>query len=124
MKQKIFRTVSAIAAILLVVSLYLLAITTRNTKTFSRLHDDLLILVLICVILLLTLITVNLGILIRQFWRHVPGAKLTARLFGLFTLVAFIPLVVVYFFSIQFIIGALTAGSTWTSAAICTMPLH
>ncbi|EQD53936.1 nitrogen regulation protein NtrY [mine drainage metagenome] len=103
MKQKIFRTVSAIAAILLVVSLYLLAITTRNTKTFSRLHDDLLILVLICVILLLTLITVNLGILIRQFWRHVPGAKLTARLFGLFTLVAFIPLVVVYFFSIQFI---------------------
>lgn len=103
MKQKIFRVVSAIAAILLVVSLYLLAITTRNTKTFSRLHDELLILVLICVILLLTLISVNLGILIRQFWRHVPGAKLTARLFGLFTLVAFIPLVVVYAFSIQFI---------------------
>ncbi len=102
-KQKIFRVASVIAAVLLVVSLYLLAVTTRNTKTFSHLHDDLLVLVLICVILLLALITVNLAILIRQFWRHVPGAKLTARLFGIFTLVAFIPLVVVYAFSIQFI---------------------
>lgn len=103
MRLKIFRIASVLAAVLMVVSLYLLAITTRNTKSFSRLHDDLLILVLICVILLLTLIIVNLAILVRQFWRHVPGSRLTARLFGLFTLVAFIPLVVVYFFSIQFI---------------------
>ncbi len=103
MKRSLYRIILAIAILMLVVSLYLLAVTTRNTVIFTHLHTALLVLVLICILFLLILIVIHLSLLVQQLRRHVPGARLTARFFGIFTLVAFLPLLVVYAFSIQFI---------------------
>jgi nitrogen fixation/metabolism regulation signal transduction histidine kinase len=103
MKRSLYRMTLTLAILLLIVSLYLLAVTTRNTVFFAQLHTALLVLVLVCILFFLILITIHLSLLIQQLRRHTPGARLTARLFGIFTLVAFIPLLVVYSFSIQFI---------------------
>lgn len=84
-------------------SLWLLSATTQNSGDFGRVHLWLLLLNVGGALVLLTLIGFNLWQLVRQFRERVPGARLTARLVGMFVGLAIAPVLLVYYFSFQFI---------------------
>ena len=55
------------------------------------------------VLILFLLMAGNLGRLVREYRTHVPGAKLKARIVAMFVGLAALPLLVVFYFSMQFI---------------------
>ena len=93
----------AIGLVLILGSLFLLSTTTENSAAFDRLHVWLLLLNVAGAITLTALIAYNLTALVSQYRRGAPGSRLTARLVSMFTALAVAPVLVVYFFSFQFI---------------------
>ena len=83
--------------------LWLLSQTTQQATEFDRLHDWLLGLNIIGVAVLLVLLGYNLVRLISQYRRRLPGSRLTSRLVAVFALLSLIPVVLVFYFSLQFI---------------------
>ncbi len=92
-----------IGVILLVVSLALLAKTTQNSQEFGRLQLLILGINGVGVLVMLILILGSLFRLGREYRMHKAGARLKARLVGLFAGLALVPVLVVYGFSLQFL---------------------
>ncbi len=92
-----------LGVILLVVSLALLAKTTQNSQEFGRLQLLILGINGVGVLVMLILITGSLFRLGREYRMHMAGARLKARLVGLFAGLALVPVLVVYGFSLQFL---------------------
>jgi nitrogen fixation/metabolism regulation signal transduction histidine kinase len=100
---------------LLLVSLALLAKTTQNSEQFGRLLPWIVGINLTGASVLLALIVANLVRLAREFRQHATGARLKARMVGIFTVLALTPLAIVYAFSIQ----VLTRGiDSWFNVQI------
>lgn len=95
--------VSAIGAGLALVALFLLSWTPQNSEDYESLHIIILLINIAGVIVLFALTVVNLARLLRDYRNHVPGSKLKARMVGMFVGLAVLPLLVVFYFSIQFI---------------------
>jgi nitrogen fixation/metabolism regulation signal transduction histidine kinase len=93
----------AVGLLLILGSLFLLSTTTENSAAFDRLHVWLLLLNVTGAVVLTLLIAYNLTKLVSQYRRSAPGSRLTARLVSMFTALAVAPVLVVYFFSFQFI---------------------
>jgi len=85
------------------VALFLLSRTAQNSADFDRLHNVILAINIAGVLVLFVLLVGNLNRLLREYRTHVPGAKLKARIVGMFVGLAVLPLLVVFYFSIQFI---------------------
>jgi len=94
---------TALALASLLVSLVLLARAAQNSEQFGRLQLVILAINTIGAVVLLVLIVGNLFRLVRDYRRHVAGARLKARMVGIFTVLALTPLIIVYAFSIQFL---------------------
>ena len=77
--------------------------TAQNSDDFDRLHNVILGINIAGVLVLFVLLVGNLARLLREYRTHVPGAKLKARIVGMFVGLAVLPLLVVFYFSIQFI---------------------
>ena len=88
---------------LAIVGLFLLSQTARNSAEFDRLHIAILLINVAGVVVLFALMVGNLAKLLRDYRNHVPGSKLKARLVGMFVGLAVLPLLVVFYFSMQFI---------------------
>jgi len=88
---------------LVVVALFLLSRTAQNSDDFDRLHNVILAINIAGVVVLFIFLVGNLVRLLREYRTHVPGAKLKARIVGMFVGLAVLPLLVVFYFSIQFI---------------------
>ena len=88
---------------LVLVALFLLSRTAQNSADFDRLHGVLLAINITGVLVLFVFLVANLWRLQREYRTHVPGAKLKARIVGMFVGLAVLPLLVVFYFSIQFI---------------------
>ncbi len=88
---------------LAIVGLFLLSQTARNSAEFDRLHIAILLINVAAVVVLFALMVGNLAKLLRDYRNHVPGSKLKARLVGMFVGLAVLPLLVVFYFSMQFI---------------------
>ncbi len=84
-------------------ALFLLSQTAQNSDDFNRLHNVLLVINIAGVGVLFLLMVGNLGRLVRDYRAHVPGAKLKARIVAMFVGLAALPLLVVFYFSMQFI---------------------
>lgn len=94
----------AIAGIgLALAALFLLTQTVQKSDDFDRLQDVILAINIAGGILLLALLIGNLARLARDYRQNVPGAKLKARMVGMFVGLAVLPLLVVFYFSTQFI---------------------
>jgi len=93
----------ALGLLLILGSLFLLSTTTENSAVFDRLHVWLLLLNVAGAVVLTALIAYNLASLVSQYRRGAAGSRLTARLVSMFTALAVAPVLVVYFFSFQFI---------------------
>ena len=88
---------------LVLVALFLLSRTAQNSDDFDRLHNVILSINIAGVVVLFIFLIGNLTRLLREYRTHVPGAKLKARIVGMFVGLAVLPLLVVFYFSMQFI---------------------
>ncbi|GAB4352455.1 MAG: ATP-binding protein [Gammaproteobacteria bacterium] len=87
----------------LLVSLYLMGDATENSARFGRMFSVLLVINALGLAALVVLIGINLHRLIWQYRRGVAGARLTARMVVIFVVLAVAPVLVVYYFSLQFL---------------------
>lgn len=93
----------AIGVALALVALFMLAQTAQNSAEFDRVHIVILLINVAGVLLLFALLVGNLGRLVRDYRNHVPGSKLKARMVTMFVGLAVLPLLIVFYFSMQFI---------------------
>jgi PAS domain S-box-containing protein len=103
LKRGFLALLAVLGILLWFVALLLFTRVTENSDDFARLQNWILAINSIGIGVLLVLIVVNLSQLIRDYRRHVPGARLRARMVTLLVMVAVTPLVGVYIFSVQFI---------------------
>ncbi len=88
---------------LVLAALFLLTQTVQRSDDFDRLQDVILAINIAGGVILLLILIGNLWRLLRDYRENVPGAKLKARMVGMFVGLAVLPLIVVFYFSIQFI---------------------
>ena len=100
---------------LVLVALFLLSRMAQNSDEFDRLYNVILGINIAGVLVLFILLVGNLMRLQRDYRTHVPGAKLKARIVGMFVGLAVLPLLVVFYFSIQFINRGI---DTWFNADV------
>jgi len=103
LKRAFYFLVAASGVGLALAALFLLTQTVQKSDDFDRLQDIILAINIAGGILLIGLLIGNLARLLRDYRRNVPGAKLKARMVGMFVGLAVLPLLVVFYFSMQFI---------------------
>ncbi len=102
--KRTFWTLFAVTGVgLALVALFLLSQTAQNSDEFNRVHNSLLVINIAGVFILFVLLLGNIGRLVREYRTHVPGSKLKARIVGMFVGLAVLPLIVVFYFAMQFI---------------------
>ncbi len=95
---------AVILSLLLLIALFMLSAAAQHSERFGDFYSYLLLVNAVGVALLLVLVLVNLVRMVQQFRAGVLGSRLTMRLFGMFVLLAVIPLSVVYYSSVQFLV--------------------
>ncbi|MGB5491223.1 MAG: ATP-binding protein [Woeseiaceae bacterium] len=103
LKRALYFLVATSGVGLALVALFLLTQTVQKSDDFDRLQDVILAINIAGGILLIALLVGNLTRLLRDYRQNVPGAKLKARMVGMFVGLAVLPLLVVFYFSMQFI---------------------
>jgi len=114
-KRAIITAVGVVGVGLALVALFLLSWTPQNSDDFESLHIVILTINVAGVVVLFALMVGNLAKLFHDYRNHVPGSKLKARMVGMFVGLAILPLVVVFYFSIQFINSGI---DSWFSADV------
>ncbi|MAD91771.1 MAG: two-component sensor histidine kinase [Gammaproteobacteria bacterium] len=103
LKRIIFALMGVASVSLVLAALFLLTQTVQRSDDLDRLQDIILIINVAGGLILLLLLIANLWKLLRDYRGNVPGAKLKARMVGMFVGLAVLPLIIVFYFSIQFI---------------------
>jgi len=93
----------SIGVALWLAALYLLASAAQNSAEFDRWLPWILLINICGLLTLFVLLAGKLAHLARDFRRHVPGSRLKARTVAIFSALAVAPILVVYYFSLQFI---------------------
>jgi nitrogen fixation/metabolism regulation signal transduction histidine kinase len=75
----------------------------QNSERFGDLYAPLLVFTAAGLITLVTLIGVNLRNLVVHYRRRTPGTRLTTRMVTLFSVLALTPVLIVYYFSLDFL---------------------
>ncbi len=114
-KRAFYTLLVATGVVLVLVALYLLSRTAQDSTEFDRLYNVILAVNIAGILVLFMLLAGNLSRLLREYRTHVPGAKLKARIVGMFVGLAVLPLLVVFYFSIQFINRGV---DTWFNAEV------
>ncbi len=102
-RNQVYTAVGAIGVGLALTALFLLSRTAQNSEDFDRLHILILLINVAGVVVLFALLVGNLVRLLREYRTDVPGARLKARMVGMSVSLAVVPLLVVFYFSMQFI---------------------
>ncbi len=93
----------SIGVALWLVALYLLASAAQNSAGFERWLPWILLINISGLLTLLVLLAAKLTRLVRDYRRHVPGSRLKGRTVAIFSALAVAPILVVYYFSLQFL---------------------
>ncbi len=102
-KRILYLVLGATGVGLALTALFLLSRTAQNSEDFDRLHTLLLLINVAGVLVLFAFLIGNLARLWRDYRNHVPGSKLKARMVGMSVTLAVVPMLVVFYFSVQFI---------------------
>ena len=96
----------AVAMLLLglLVALHLMSDAVQNSETLSRIFVPLLWLVMLGLLVLALMVAVNAIRLVLAWRRGVTGSRLTARIVMLFALISLLPVGVVYYYSLGFLL--------------------
>jgi nitrogen fixation/metabolism regulation signal transduction histidine kinase len=92
-----------IGVVLWLVALYLLGSAAQNSVRFASWMPWILLINISGLVTLVLLLAVKLARLVRDYRRHVPGSRLKGRTVAIFSALAVAPILVVYYFSLQFI---------------------
>jgi nitrogen fixation/metabolism regulation signal transduction histidine kinase len=84
-------------------ALFLLASAAQNSALFNRWLPWILLINIAGLITLFLLLTGKLLRLAREYRRHAPGSRLKARTVAIFSALAVAPILVVYYFALQFL---------------------
>jgi nitrogen fixation/metabolism regulation signal transduction histidine kinase len=103
LKRALYLLIAAAGVSLVIAALFLLSQTVQKSDDFGRLQDIILAINIAGGALLFAMLIGNLARLARDYRTNVPGAKLKARMVGMFVGLAVLPLLVVFYFSLQFI---------------------
>ncbi len=103
LRKVAYGMVGAIGIGLALTAFYLLSRTAQDARDFDEVQNLILLINVVGVAALLALIVGNLARLLNDYRAHVPGTKLKARMVAMFVGLAVLPLLVVYYFSMQFI---------------------
>jgi nitrogen fixation/metabolism regulation signal transduction histidine kinase len=85
------------------VALYLLASAAQNSQAFDRWLPWILLVNILGLATLLILLAGKVYQLVKDFRRHVPGSRLKGRTVAIFSVLAVAPILVVYYFALQFL---------------------
>jgi nitrogen fixation/metabolism regulation signal transduction histidine kinase len=102
-KRAFIGLLAAAGVLLSLVAMFLLSISAQNSDDFDRLHNLLIAVNIAGAVLLFLLLIGNLIRLLRDYRENVPGARLKARMVGMFVGLAVLPLIVVFYFAVQYI---------------------
>lgn len=103
LRRRLYAALMLVGAVLWLSALLLLAQTAQSSAQFDRLQNWILLVNAAGVVVLLLLIAASLIRLVRDYRGHVAGARLKARMLGTFIVLAVLPLVLVYYYAVQFI---------------------
>jgi PAS domain S-box-containing protein len=92
-----------IGVALWVFALYLLASAAQNSEKFDKWLPWILLVNISGMLTLSVLLAGKLAGLVRDYRRHVPGSRLKGRTVAIFSALAVAPILVVYYFSLQFL---------------------
>jgi nitrogen fixation/metabolism regulation signal transduction histidine kinase len=92
-----------IGGLLWLAAILFMAQTAQNSEQFGRLHPWILMINVAGVVVLLALLATKLTQLVRDWRGHVIGSRLKARMVWIFGVLATLPILLVYFFAVQFL---------------------
>jgi nitrogen fixation/metabolism regulation signal transduction histidine kinase len=108
-----WRGVGALTAAALLVALFvaldLMSDAVQRSEELSRAFVPLLFLVLAGLVALVATVAVNVVRLVRRYRERAAGSRLTARMVVLFALISLLPVGVVYYFSLGFLLRGIDA---------------
>ncbi len=84
-------------------ALFMLASAVQNSEKFARWLPWILLVNIVGLLTLSVMLVGKLARLVRDFRRHVPGSRLKGRTVAIFSALAVAPILVVYYFSLQFL---------------------
>lgn len=96
-------TAGLLLFIFMLSSLLLMSNALQDSSYFGRFYLALLVLNILGILCLVVLIALNLRRLIRQLRRRIPGTRMTVRMVVMFTILSVTPVLVVYYFSLDFL---------------------
>ena len=92
-----------IGVALWLVALYLLGSAAQNSALFDKWLPWILLINITGMLTLFVLLASKLTRLVRDYRRHLPGSRLKGRTVAIFSALAVAPILIVYYFSLQFI---------------------
>ena len=101
--SKLILLIGSSLFIFMLASLVMMSQALQNSELFDRYYSVLLILNALGLITLVILILLNLKRLIRQFKNKIVGSRMTVRMVMLFSLLSVTPVLIVYYFSLDFL---------------------
>ena len=92
-----------LGGLLWLAAILFMAQTAQNSEQFSRLHPWILMINIAGLVVLVGLLGTKLAQLVRDWRGHVIGSRLKARMVWIFGVLATLPILLVYFFAVQFL---------------------
>src|SRR5450631_3330666 len=92
-----------LGVMLWLVALFMLASAAQNSAKFDRWLPWILLVNIAGLLTLVVLLAAKLSQLVRDYRRHVPGSRLKGKTVAIFGALAVAPILVVYYFSLQFL---------------------
>ena len=103
LKRAASAAVMGIGGLLWLSAILFMAQTAQNSEQFSRLHPWILMINGAGLVVLVGLLAVKITQLVRDYRGHVIGSRLKARMVWIFGVLATLPILLVYFFAVQFL---------------------
>jgi nitrogen fixation/metabolism regulation signal transduction histidine kinase len=103
LKRAASAAVIGVGGLLWLAAILFMVQTAQNSEQFSRLHPWILMINIAGLAVLVGLLATKLGQLIRDWRQHVIGSRLKARMVWTFGVLATLPILLVYFFAVQFL---------------------
>jgi nitrogen fixation/metabolism regulation signal transduction histidine kinase len=95
--------VVGLGGLLWLAAILFMAQTAQHSEQFSRLHPWILMINVAGLVVLVGLLFTKLAQLVRDWRGHVIGSRLKARMVWIFGVLATLPILLVYFFAVQFL---------------------
>jgi len=103
LKRAASAALMGIGGLLWLAAILFMAQTAQNSEQFGRLHPWILMINAAGLLVLLVLLGLKLVQLVRDWRGHVIGSRIKARMVWIFGVLATLPILLVYFFAVQFL---------------------